>query len=57
MEFNLHTFDIQNLIIALVYARDNIKEEDRKRLDDKLCELNRMCNEGNNYTLKVKIEA
>lgn len=57
MEFDLHTFDIQNLIIALVYARDNIKEEDKTRLDDKLCELNRMCNEGNNYTLKVKIEA
>lgn len=57
MEFTLHTYDIQNLIIALCCAKTDsvLTEEVKERLSDKLCELNRMCNEDNDYTLSVSV--
>lgn len=57
MKFNLHTDDIQYLLIALCCAKTDtiLTEEVKERLSDKLCELNRMCNEENDYTLSVAV--
>ena len=57
MKFNLHTDDIQYLIIALCCTKTDtiLTEEVKERLSDKLCELNRMCCEENDYTLSVEV--
>ena len=60
MEFNLTTEDIQLLIIALIYAdgySKSLTPEDSVRLQNGLSLLNRMCNEENNHTLKIKVIA
>lgn len=55
MEFKLHTFDIQYLIIALLdYKADNIiTYVDKKRLDELLSKLNNLCKKENNYTITL----
>lgn len=55
-ELNLHTYDIQYLIIALVNSDgDKVIGDRREYLMDKLAELNRMCRKENNYTLKITV--
>jgi len=55
MEFKLHTFDIQYLIIALLdyKADDIITDVDKKRLDELLSKLNNLCKKENNYTITL----
>jgi len=58
MEFNLHTYDIQYLIIALVIARhDPMIAKEYDRLSDLLDNLNGMCSEENDNTLAVTVRA
>ena len=57
MEFKLHTFDIQNLIIALICSRDSVSEDDKQRIMEKLEEMNRLCSKANDYTLNITVEA
>jgi len=55
-ELNLHTYDIQYLIIALVNSDgDKVIGDRREYLMDKLAELNRMCRKENNYTLTITV--
>lgn len=60
MEFKLHTYDIQRMIIAMIDVGcgndETISENDVERILNKLCEINNMCNEGNDHTVNVKIE-
>lgn len=56
MEFNLHTYDIQRIIIALISSK-SIEEDNKNRIMEKLEEMNRLCTEENNYTLKITVEA
>jgi len=55
MEFKLHTYDIQYLIIALLdyKADDIITDVDKKRLDELLSKLNNLCKKENNYTITL----
>lgn len=63
MEFSLHTYDIQDLMICLIEAKSHDKEKriiteaDYDRLNDLLCSLNRLCTEENNYTLFFTVKA
>ena len=55
-ELNLHTYDIQYLIIALVNSDgDKVIGDRREYLMNKLAELNRMCRKENNYTLTITV--
>lgn len=60
MEFKLHTYDIQRLMIAIIEVEcansGVISKNDVERILNKLCEINNMCNEGNDHTVNVKIE-
>ena len=60
MEFKLHTYDIQKLMIAIIevdYKNDTIiSKSDVYRILNKLSEINNMCNEGNDHAVNVKIE-
>lgn len=55
MEFKLHTYDIQNLMIALITYKANeiITSEDKKRLNGLLTGLNNLCKEENDYTITL----
>ena len=57
MEFKLHTYDIQKLIIALIAykADDVITDDDKKRLNELLTDLNNLCKEENNYTITLTV--
>lgn len=57
MEFNLHTYDIQYLVIALIsYKSDSVlTEADIKRLIDNLSMINNLCTKDNNYTLSITV--
>lgn len=57
MKFDLHTYDIQRLVIALICSHDHTEEEDKNRIMEKLEEMNLLCTEENNYTLKITVEA
>lgn len=60
MEFTLHTYDIQDLIIALIIRdRDYLDEQahDRgEKLGALLIDLNNLCNPANDFTIKLKVE-
>ena len=60
MEFKLHTYDIQRMMIAMIeveYANSGvISKNDVERILNKLSEINNMCNESNNHAVNVKIE-
>ena len=55
MEFKLHTYDIQDLMIALIAYRANeiITDDDKKRLNKLLTNLNNLCKEENDYTISL----
>ena len=57
MEFKLHTYDIQNLMIALIaYGADGvITDDDKKHLAELLTDLNNLCKEENNYTITLTV--
>lgn len=60
MTFNLHTYDIQDLIIALI-MRDKENDPDGMaerlaRMDALLTDMNNMCSPANDYTLTVTVE-
>ena len=57
MEFKLHTYDIQDLMIALIaYRADNIiTDDDKKRLNVLLARLNNLCREENDYTITLTV--
>ena len=56
MEFKLHTYDIQRLIISLICSdSENMSEDDRQRLLGKLTELNAMCKIKNDFTLNITV--
>lgn len=60
MEFKLHTYDIQRMMIAMIEVEcasdEIISKNDTERILKKLCEINNMCNEGNDHAVNVKIE-
>lgn len=60
MEFKLHTYDIQRLMIAIIEVEcansGVISKNDVERILNKLSEINNMCNESNNHAVNVKIE-
>lgn len=61
-EFTMGTHDIQKLVIALIdskcakggYLSD--KADVYNRLCDVFCEMNKLCYEGNDYTVRVIVE-
>ena len=57
MEFKLHTYDIQDLMIALIAykANDIITGDDKKRLNELLARLNNLCREENDYTITLTV--
>ena len=57
MEIKLHTFDIQRMMIALIMSDDHTPEEEKARIQNKLCELNKLCCEANDYTLTINVSA
>ena len=59
MEFKLHTFDIQHLILSVIVAQGQTgcEESDRQRILSMLTALNTLCTKENDYTLNVTIEA
>lgn len=60
MEFKLHTYDIQRMMIAMIEvecANDEIiSKNDTERILKKLCEINNMCNESNDHAVNVIIK-
>jgi hypothetical protein len=58
MEFKMHTYDIQHLIIALIAStgKTGFTEGEKQRLLSVLNGLNTLCTKDNDYTLTVKIE-
>lgn len=59
MEFKLHTYDIQKLMIAIIEVdckNTVISKSDVYRILNKLSKINNMCNEGNDHAVNVKIE-
>lgn len=60
MEFKLHTYDIQRMMIAIIEVEcansGVISKNDVERILKKLSEINNMCNEGNDHAVNVKIE-
>lgn len=62
MNFKLHTYDIQSLMICLIEesARDKkkdvITEAEYERLEKLLTSLNNLCLEKNGYTLSVTVD-
>lgn len=60
MEFKLHTYDIQRMMIAMIEVEyvnsEVISKNDVERILNKLSEINNMCNESNNHAVNVKIE-
>ena len=52
--FELSASDIQHCIIALLFS-DYMKDhqESYQKLDDMLTEMNKLCWEGNDYTIEV----
>lgn len=60
MEFKLHTYDIQKLILALICNDSSVVASDekaRQALIDKLSEMNQMCKLSNDYTLTVMVDS
>lgn len=61
MKFSLHTFDIQDIVIALIFASVREENPDMKarmeKLTDVFADMNRRCNPENDYTLTVTVEA
>lgn len=54
MTVKLHTHDIQQLMVYIINAGPFVANRDENlRLIDILCEINRMCNEENGYTVTV----
>lgn len=60
MEFKLHTYDIQRLMIAIIDVEcansGVISKNDVERILNKLSEINNMCNESNNHAVSVIIK-
>ncbi len=57
MNINLHTYDIQNIMMCVMFSNlSTMSEEDRARYVDMLTNLNQMCNENNNHTVTVTIK-
>ena len=62
-EFTMNTHDIQMLVIALIDSNctKNGYLSDKPEVYDKLCtiftEMNKLCWEGNEYTVKVTAKA
>lgn len=59
MKFNLHTYDIQRIVIALIcyHPMDNdpLTEDDCHRLSELFCDINNLCTEENGYTVSLDI--
>ena len=59
MEFNITTTDLQRLIIALIFAGTDplctFSEDVTHPMIDKFCELNKLCNRENDFTLRVTV--
>lgn len=62
MKFKLHTYEIQDLMIAIISAEtydksfNDVCGDKTERLKNLLTELNNMCSYENNYTLTVSVE-
>lgn len=63
-EFKLHTYEIQRCVIALIdshcshdgyFSKDY--PETYQKLTAMLCEMNKLCWEGNDFTITVKAES
>lgn len=59
-KFTLHTYDIQDLIIAMI-MRDKDHEPDGmteriKRLEDLFADVNNLCCLANDYTVTVTVD-
>lgn len=58
MEFDLHTYDIQDIVIALIMCDWEPTPEIKERLEkakDLFSKLNTLCNESNDYTLHFSV--
>lgn len=58
MEFTLHTYDLQDIVIALICNDSAVLEanpDQKQKLIDLFGTINSMCNEGNDWTLKFKV--
>ena len=58
MEFDLHTYDLQDIVIALICNDSSVLKDhpDRiERLKTLFAEANWMCNRDNDFTVHVTI--
>lgn len=59
MEFDLHTYDIQDIILGLIMNDSSVldKEDERvEKLINLFTKLNIMTNENNHYTLHFTVK-
>ena len=59
MEFDLHTYDIQDIILGLIMNDSSVlaeKDEAVAKLIDLFTKLNTMTNENNHYTLHFTVK-
>ena len=61
MSFRMHTFDIQDIVIALIFASVREENPDMKarmeKMIDVFADVNRACAKENDYTVTVTVEA
>lgn len=60
MTFELHTYDCQDIVIALICNDSAVlkdKPERVQRLIDLFADINTMCKPGNDFTVKVEVKA
>ena len=58
MEFKMHTYDIQKIMMCIMFAEKEsvMSKEDKDRYLDNLTILNNKCKPENDYTLNVTVE-
>ena len=59
MEFSLHTYDIQDIILGLIMNDSSVLAKEDKRVEQLLnlfTKLNTMTNEDNHYTLHFTVK-
>lgn len=52
----LSTNDIQELMLLIMYSSYEMNPEKHMNLEEKLVDINNMCNQENDYKIRVTIE-
>ena len=60
MEINLHTYELQDIVIALICSHGTIldeKPETKRKLIDMFAGLNNLCTVNNDYTISLEVKS